>query len=298
MSSLLTTENTEVTENFTERANSVEAHIIGQIQLEGAIEHYNQGNYICAITLARAAEEYLGKLLKYSTGIEPVCVPLLKSVLEETGLKKFQLNLIADKFKHFDENFDATKHNIRLEAFILIARAISNFSSFGIPFSELILDFYSNKKQSYMDDLLNSVPSSVISVSSVVNKNYPSEEDLNTLSGKIVDCAIQVHKKLGPGLLESAYQHSMAYMMAEANIPFKKEQAISVMIDHVKIDAGYRADFIIADSIILEIKSVDKLIPIHDAQLLTYMRLGHFSLGLLLNFNEQLMKNGIKRLKI
>lgn len=120
-------------------------------------------------------------------------------------------------------------------------------------------------------------------------------EDLNILSGKIVDCALQVHKKLGPGLLESAYQHGLAYYFSKNGIVFEKEKTIPIIIDDYPIDAGYRADFIINRHIILEIKSVERIIPIHTAQLLTYMKLGGFKLGLIFNFNEKLMKNGIRR---
>ncbi|MCC6598151.1 MAG: GxxExxY protein [Alphaproteobacteria bacterium] len=123
-------------------------------------------------------------------------------------------------------------------------------------------------------------------------------EDLNSLSGRILDCAIQVHKKLGPGLLESAYQHGLAYLFSKNEISFIQEKPISILIDDFPINAGYRADFIIDGRIILEIKSVEKLMPIHQAQLLTYMKLGGFELGLLLNFNEQLLKNGIKRMRL
>ncbi len=123
-------------------------------------------------------------------------------------------------------------------------------------------------------------------------------EDLNSLSQRILGCAIAVHKKLGPGLLESAYQHGLGYMLSKNGIPFEKEKTISVMIDDFPIDAGYRADFIIQDKLIIEIKSVQQLLPIHEAQILTYMKLGGFELGLLLNFNEKLLKNGIKRFKI
>lgn len=296
MSLLLTTENTEVTEEVTEKNNSVDAHIIGQIQLEGAIEHYNQGNYICAITLARAADNYLGKLLEYSKNKTPALYDL-QNIIFDKYEEEPDLNYIANELKHFKDTFSGKEHRIRLDAIQLICRAITNFIELELPLSGIMSKFSNSHTPAHIDSIINSVPSSVTSVSSVVNKKI-SEEETNTLSGKIIDCAIQVHKKLGPGLLESAYQRGMAYMMAQANIPFEKEKSISIMIDNLKLDAGYRADFIIADSIILEIKSVDKLIPIHDAQLLTYMRLGHFPLGLLLNFNEQLMKNGIKRLKI
>jgi GxxExxY protein len=120
-------------------------------------------------------------------------------------------------------------------------------------------------------------------------------EELNILSGKIVDCALSVHKKLGPGLLESAYQFGLAYLFTKNGISYHKEKTIPVVIDDYPIDAGCRADFIVGGKIILEIKSVDKLIPIHTAQILTYMKLGGFRLGLILNFNEKLMKDGIRR---
>lgn len=123
-------------------------------------------------------------------------------------------------------------------------------------------------------------------------------EGLNILSGKIIECAIETHRKLGAGLLESAYQQGLAYILSRENICFEKEKTISVKMDDLLIDAGYRADFIINNRIILEIKSVYKLLLIHQAQLLTYMKLGGFELGLLLNFNEQLLKNGIKRMRL
>lgn len=123
-------------------------------------------------------------------------------------------------------------------------------------------------------------------------------EDLNTLSGIIVDCAVQLHKKLGPGLLESAYQQALAHLFIKNKIPFEKEKIVPVVMDDLRIDAGYRADFIVNNQIIVETKSVDKLIPLHTAQILTYMKLGRFRLGLLLNFNTPLMKDGIQRFKL
>ena len=92
MAIILTTENTKFTEKNTENNNSVDAYVIGQIQLESAIQHYNDKNYICAITLARAAEEYLGKLLKYSKNIEPTIKELEKKILQETELPSINLN--------------------------------------------------------------------------------------------------------------------------------------------------------------------------------------------------------------
>jgi len=123
-------------------------------------------------------------------------------------------------------------------------------------------------------------------------------ESLNSLSEKTIGCAIDVHRKLGPGLLESAYQYGLAHLLAKNNIPFEKEKTIAVKMDELLIDAGYRADCIINNEIIIEIKSVSKILPIHEAQLLTYMKLGKFELGLILNFNEKLLKNGIKRMRL
>ncbi len=123
-------------------------------------------------------------------------------------------------------------------------------------------------------------------------------EDLNILSGKIVDCAVQLHKKLGPGLLESAYQQGLSYLFIKNGIVFEKEKTIPVMMDDFPIDVGYRADFIIDGRIIVETKSVEKLIPLHTSQILTYMKLGGFKLGLILNFNTSLMKDGIQRFKL
>ena len=122
--------------------------------------------------------------------------------------------------------------------------------------------------------------------------------DLNILSGKILDCAIRVHKNLGPGLLESAYQHGLSHFFIKEGLFFEKEKMIPIKMDGVAIDAGYRADFIVENKIILETKAIEKIIPLHEAQILTYMKLGGFSLGLILNFNTQLMKDGIRRFKL
>ncbi len=130
-----------------------------------------------------------------------------------------------------------------------------------------------------------------------ITENF-TECNLNTLSGQIIDCGIYVHRQLGPGLLESAYQKALAYVFTQRNIPFEKEKIIPVTIDGFVIDDAYRADFVIADQIILETKSVKALQPIDEAQLLTYMKLGGFPLGLLMNFNVKLLKDGIKRMRL
>jgi GxxExxY protein len=125
-----------------------------------------------------------------------------------------------------------------------------------------------------------------------------TESALNALSGLIIDCGFHIHKKLGPGLLESAYKHSLAYYLPQKGIMFSCEKTIPIKIDDHVIDAGYRADIIVESKIIVEIKAVEKIIPVHEAQLLTYMRLGHYNLGLILNFNTLLFKDGIKRMRL
>jgi GxxExxY protein len=116
------------------------------------------------------------------------------------------------------------------------------------------------------------------------------------LSNQIIGCAIEVHKNLGPGLLESTYEQCLAYELKRSNIPFKLQHNLPVEYKEVKLDCGYRIDMLIDDMIIVELKSVDNLLPIHQAQLLTYMKLSGVGIGLLMNFNVQFMKNGIKRM--
>jgi GxxExxY protein len=119
--------------------------------------------------------------------------------------------------------------------------------------------------------------------------------DINQLSEKIIGCAIEVHRELGPGLLESAYQQALSFVFNKYDIYFEKEKLMSINFQGNLIDAGYRADFIVENQIILEIKSVKALLPIHEAQIMTYMRLSDIKLGLLLNFNERRMVDGISR---
>lgn len=123
-------------------------------------------------------------------------------------------------------------------------------------------------------------------------------EEMNSLSGQIVDCGIYIHRQLGPGLLESAYQKALTWIFTRRNIPFEKEKSVPVTIDGFIIDDAFRADFIVGGKIILETKSVRTLQPIDEAQLLTYMRLGGYPLGLLMNFNERLLKDGIRRMRL
>jgi GxxExxY protein len=120
-------------------------------------------------------------------------------------------------------------------------------------------------------------------------------EELNSLSDKIIGLAIKVHRSLGPGLLEGAYQQCLAYELSKAGIRFRMEHPIAVRYDNIRIDCTFRADLLVEDSVIVELKSVDRILPIHEAQLLTYLRLSDLRLGLLMNFNARVLKNGIRR---
>jgi GxxExxY protein len=121
------------------------------------------------------------------------------------------------------------------------------------------------------------------------------EVKFDGLSNQVIGCAIEVHKALGPGLLESAYEQCLAHELSIANISFKLQYPVPVRCKEVQLDCGYRIDIFVDDQIIVELKSVDKLVKIHEAQLLTYMKLANVKIGLLLNFNEQIIKNGMKR---
>ena len=115
------------------------------------------------------------------------------------------------------------------------------------------------------------------------------------LTWQIIGAAIEVHKHLGPGLLESVYQVSLARELALRGIPFRREVNIPVQYKGEALDANFRADFIVANRVILELKAIEKLLPIHEAQLLTYMKLASCSVGLLINFNVPVLKKGIIR---
>ncbi len=122
------------------------------------------------------------------------------------------------------------------------------------------------------------------------------EAEINKLTSEIIGSAIEVHKMLGPGLLESAYEECLCRELSLRNIPFERQLELPVEYKGVKLDCGYRIDLLVAKSVVVEIKSAETLLPIHQAQVLTYMRLGNWQVGLLINFNVHLLKHGIKRL--
>ena len=116
------------------------------------------------------------------------------------------------------------------------------------------------------------------------------------LTGKIIGYAIEVHKHLGPGLLESAYEECLAHELSINGVEFHRQVPIPVTYKGLNLDCGYRIDIIVEGSLILELKSVERILPIHEAQLLTYMKLSQISVGLLINFNVPLIRDGLKRL--
>jgi len=118
----------------------------------------------------------------------------------------------------------------------------------------------------------------------------------NEISKILVDVFVKVHKTLGPGLLESVYEEAICYELKKQEVPFKKQQGIVVVYEEVKMDLGFRADIIVADKVIVEIKSIEVLAPVHHKILLTYLRLANLKLGLLVNFNVALIKDGITRI--
>ena len=118
----------------------------------------------------------------------------------------------------------------------------------------------------------------------------------NELSKIVVNCAYKVHKSLGPGLLESVYEECLFYELNKTGLKIEKQKALPLIYEEVKLEIGYRIDLIIENKLIVEIKSVETLNDVHFAQLLTYLKLTNSKLGLLINFNVALIKNGIKRI--
>jgi GxxExxY protein len=117
----------------------------------------------------------------------------------------------------------------------------------------------------------------------------------NELSNKIIGLSIEVHTALGPGLLESAYKECLYYKISKSGIYVEKEKPMPLVLEEVKLDCGYRIDLVVENKVVIETKSVDALNDIHLAQVLTYLKLGNYKLGLLINFNVLKLKDGIKR---
>jgi GxxExxY protein len=120
--------------------------------------------------------------------------------------------------------------------------------------------------------------------------------ELNDITYKIIGCVYKVHSELGPGLLESTYEVCLEYELLKEGLSVERQKTLPVIYDEVKLDAGYRIDLLVNNQVILELKAVDEIAPIHQAQVMTYLKLSGLKLGLLLNFNVKQMKQGIKRI--
>jgi GxxExxY protein len=118
---------------------------------------------------------------------------------------------------------------------------------------------------------------------------------VNILTREIIGAAIEVHRHLGPGLLESAYRKCLMQELYLRGIPFKQELPLPLVYKGIHLDSGYRLDLLVADAVVVETKSVEALAGIHEAQLITYLRLGGWTVGLLINFNVEVLKSGIRR---
>ncbi|MBU2649742.1 MAG: GxxExxY protein [Bacteroidetes bacterium] len=119
--------------------------------------------------------------------------------------------------------------------------------------------------------------------------------EINHLTKTIIGCALEVHKALGPGLLESAYEECLSYELINAGLRIERQRAVPVIYKEIMLDCGYRIDILVENSVVIELKTVEVFNPVHEAQILTYMKFASMRIGLLINFNVTLLKNGIRR---
>jgi GxxExxY protein len=123
-----------------------------------------------------------------------------------------------------------------------------------------------------------------------------TSEDDDPLTRSIIGFAIEVHRQLGPGLLESAYEECLCYEFQQNGLAFRRQVPLPIVYKAIRLDCGYRIDVVVEERVIVELKTVERLIPIHEAQLLTYLKLSGMRTGLLLNFNSPVLKDGIRRM--
>jgi GxxExxY protein len=119
--------------------------------------------------------------------------------------------------------------------------------------------------------------------------------EMNELTERVIGACVEVHRNTGPGLLESAYQQCLCHELALRGIPFQLQRPLPVSYKGTLLDCGYRIDLLVDDRLVLEIKAIEKVLPIHEAQILTYLRLGGWKVGLIINFNVKVLKDGITR---
>lgn len=122
--------------------------------------------------------------------------------------------------------------------------------------------------------------------------------EINDITQIIIGCAIDVHKNLGPGLLESAYEECLSYELIKKGLKIKRQHPAPIIYKEIKLEYGYRIDILVESTVVIELKVVDTINPVHEAQILTYMKFSNKPIGLLINFNVTLLKNGIKRYRI
>jgi GxxExxY protein len=122
--------------------------------------------------------------------------------------------------------------------------------------------------------------------------------ETNQITEKIIGCAIEVHRFLGPGLLESAYEECLAFELQKAGLNIERQKAVPVVYKEIKLDCGYRIDILVENKVVVELKTLDEFNPVHEAQILTYIKFAQKSIGLLINFNVTLLKNGIRRYRL
>jgi GxxExxY protein len=123
----------------------------------------------------------------------------------------------------------------------------------------------------------------------------PRQVGINKITEEVIGAAIAVHRALGPGLLESAYQECLCQELALGGIPFERQVPLPLEYRGIRLECGYRLDILVSGAVVVEVKSIEAIAPIHEAQLLTYLRLGGWSVGLLMNFNVVVLKDGIRR---
>ncbi len=125
--------------------------------------------------------------------------------------------------------------------------------------------------------------------------NAVADRAVDDITEAIIGAAIQVHRSLGPGLLESAYEACLEYELIQKGLRVERQKPLPVVYRDVRLDCGYRIDLLVEDAVVVEIKAVDHLLPIHEAQLLSYLKLSGYQIGLLINFNTRMLKQGIRR---
>ena len=121
-------------------------------------------------------------------------------------------------------------------------------------------------------------------------------KDVDTVTEEVIGAAIEVHRHLGPGLLESVYEECLCYELSQLRLAFQRQVPLPISYKGVKLDCGYRMDLVVEDSVVIEVKAIECLLPVHSAQLLTYLKLSGKNVGLLMNFHEAVLRRGLKRM--